>query len=603
MVRIDWADPALSGELFEKIVGCLLGIEHPDSVRVRPSQGDGGVDIFTPVGDDQIDVHQVKHYPRDLHWSKVKASLRRLAGGTWEDRTIRTWYLTVPKQPTPENLTKLAEIVADVWDEPPFETRWFGEDRLAALAARHPEVGDYYRGDGRAQLQRIIGDWESYLSRMAGGESPRIEDVQERLTEIAAALGRGDPHFEYGLDVHPAGRATGAPPRPGAIAMSSQPVGDHVVSCQTYLRYRGAEEDAGDRLGLRLDLRPEARQVVAQAIAVGGEPVELTPADIIDFQGPALGHQMPAGAEFFARITPYVDITPAVLRLVLATEQGARTVVPFTRRSLSPGTEGATAVWESPHRCFTLTTVANVVQERVRLSLERTFEFEGPITRVAGDINLTRALQPGTTISLAPDRGPVDTTSVSVTLAQSYVDPLAVSMLDALRVIQDHTRSIVSIPEETTVDGLRDVIEVAALLDGLATTGDMRRLTTAPKLPRSVLGLEGAGSVFRDQFTLGFVVPYGRQIDLPHQTVELPSDLFFVRVFRSVRVASINNADADDALVTLEPGLIPFWIDQRIDQPEDFTDALHHDLCQLDDPISTADLTAQLARRGTHPSA
>lgn len=163
MERINWADPSLSGGLFEKIVGCPLGIEHPDSIRVRASQGDGGVDIFIPISERAIDVHQVKHHPDRLHWTKIQESLGRLADGTWLGRTVRAWYLTVPKQPTPENLTKLDEITGDV----PFDTHWFGEDHLTALAARHPEVGDYYLGDGRAQLERHIQDcWDSCLARI-----------------------------------------------------------------------------------------------------------------------------------------------------------------------------------------------------------------------------------------------------------------------------------------------------------------------------------------------------------------------------------------------------------------------------------------------------
>lgn len=157
MERINWADPSLSGGLFEKIVGCLLGIEHPRSVRVRPAQGDGGVDIFDPVDTAGIDVYQAKHYPDRLQWTKIGNSLGRLSSGVWLGHRVRDWYLTVPKQPTPGDLEKLGELAETV----PFDLHWFGEDRLAALVAAHPEVGDYYLGDGRAQLERHIEDWEA----------------------------------------------------------------------------------------------------------------------------------------------------------------------------------------------------------------------------------------------------------------------------------------------------------------------------------------------------------------------------------------------------------------------------------------------------------
>lgn len=593
MERINWTDPSLSGGLFEKIVGCLLGIEHKDSIRVRPSQGDGGVDIFIPVGDGLIDVHQAKHYPGVLHWTKIQGSLNRLAGGEWLGHTVRSWYLTVPKQPTRHNLTKFDEISVGV----PFETHWFGEDDLAALAARHPEVADYYLGDGRAQLKRHIDDWDSCTARLSSGESPRIEDAQPRLAEIASALGRSDPHLEYGIDVHPAAHGAGLHARPGVIAMSSRWVGNHVVSCYAYPKYRGAEEDAADRLNLRLDLAPDAGSRVAEIIAVGGDPVELTPTDIVGYDLPVVGHQPPDAGEFSARLTPLVDSTPAGLRLVLTTPAGDVTVVPFARRSFTRGNEGATSVWDSPRQCLEMTIVVYARQERLHFTIRRTTDLDGPIIDVAGDINLLRALQPGTAVGLALDRGPVETADPTVTLTTSLVDPPVVSMLEALRAIQDHTTTIVTIPDELTHKGLLDLIETAALLDGLPTIGDMRSITISVTLPKSTLGPGGPQDVFGDHFTLAVSCSAGRRIDLPHQTVELAEDLLFVRAFRSARVATIDDTDLERVSVTLEPGSIPIWIDQRINRAEDFTEDLHHLLCQHDETIGGDDLVAQLASR------
>lgn len=601
MQRINWADPSLSGGLFEKIVGCLLGNEHRHAVRVRPAQGDGGVDVVIPISDGVIDVHQVKHYPNRLHWPKIQESLNRLAGGTWLGRTVRVWYLTVPKQPTPQDLTKLDEMTASL----PFEIHWFGEDELVALAARRPEVGDYYLGDGRVQLERCIEDWQSCLASMRNGESPRIENAQARLTEIASALGRNDPHLEYGVDVHPAGHDPGTVARPGALLMSSCAVGGHVVACHAYPRYRGAEEDAADRLHLCLDLRPEARARVAEAIALGGDPVELAPADIVGYQLPAVGHQIPAGAQFSARLTPLVDTTAAVLRLVLTTKEGQRTVVRFTRRSFTQGSEGATSIWVSPEQCFEMRLVVDEARQRGHLSIRRTTDFEGAITDVAGDIKLMRALQPGTTVALTPAYGSVEDAAVTVTLTDSLVDPTFVAVLDALRVIQDHTVATVIMPDEVTGKTVIDLVETAALLEGLATTGDMRSTTISVTLQKSLLGPEGPQDVFGDHFTLAVSCSAGSELALPHQSIQLPRELLFVRVFRTARVATIDDTDTDSeyATVTLEPGSIPIWIDQRIDRRDDFTDALHQELLQHAVPVNVDDLVAQLAGRGSEPSA
>lgn len=597
--RISWIDPSLSGGLFEMIVGCLLGIEQPKSVRVRPDQGDGGVDIFAPVGSEAIDVYQVKHYPGRLHWAKIQRSLDRLADGIWLGRKIRTWHLTVPKQPTPTNITRLDEIGANF----PFDICWFGEDKLVALAARHPEVGAYYLGDGRARLARLVEDWQSCFARLRDGESPRIEDVQTRLSEIASALGRNDPHIEYGFEVHPVNHATEPIPRPGVISVSSCAFGEHIITAYAYPRYRGADEDARDRLAFGFALTSEAGSRVAHMLAVGGQPVELSPPDILDYRLPAVGHQAPTRASFWALLTPFVDTTPAALRLILTTANGEQTVVRITRTSLSPGTEGATSLWASPHGCFELTIISWRDERRLQMSLRRATDLDSSVGDVAGDINLMRALQPGTSIAIAADRGPLNAKSEAVVLSESLVDPLVVAMLDALRVIQDHTTTLVTIPDKLTVDEVTDLVETAALLEGLPITGDMRTRTVSVHLRQADLSPNGAHDVFGDYFTVAFSWSPGQTIVLPHQSIELADELRLVRVFRTARVATIEPADDDHAKVTLQPGSIPIWIDQRIDRFEDFTDALHHEMCRHDAPITVEDLIGQIAYRGTVPSA
>lgn len=599
MVRINWADPSLSGGLFEKIVGCLIGIEHPRSVRVRPAQGDGGVDIFDPVGTAEVDVFQAKYYPNQLQWTKIAASLEPLSsGGRWLDRRVRNWYLVVPKQPTPNDITKLDELAESV----PFHLAWFAEDRLVALAAAHPEVGDYYLGDGRAQLKRVIQDWETCLHRLGSGESPRIEDVQDRLAEIRAALGRHDPHFQYGIEVHPASHGDALFARPGAIGVSSVLIGDSIVMCHVYTRYRGADEDAKDRLQLRFALTAEAAGRLADAIAVGGAPVLLQPTDIVRYELPSVGHQAPPAVEFQARITPEHDTAPAHLRLVVTSPDGDQTVARLTRLSISQGTEGATSVWSSPHGCFELTLVVNVIRQEVHLSIRRCTDLAGPIAGVAGDINLMRALQPGAEIAIALDRGPVEPTSITVVLDDSFVDPRAVAMLDALRVIQDHTRTIVTIPAEITGTQLVELVDTAALLEGLPTTGDMRTRRFTVTTDKAALGPGGPQDVFGDHFALGVVLCVGTELPLPHQTIELPVELLMVRMFRTARVGAIEDTDGDRAKVTLEPGAVPIWIDQRVNSRDEFTEELHQTMLGHVTPISTDYLADQLSRRGVAPS-
>jgi hypothetical protein len=601
VTRISWSDPSLSGGLFEKIVACLLGIENPDAIRIRTSQGDAGVDILAPVDDETIDVYQLKHYPHRMHWTKVKESLARLSSGQWMGWTIRNWHLVVPKQPTKENLAKLRELSKDV----PFKAKWFGEDKLVPLAAAHPEVEEYYLGDGRARLQHLVEDWDNSLSRIAAGNAPRIEDVQERLSEMATALGGTDPHFRYGLEVHPATSGRYIVVRPDAIAASSREFGGHIITCHTYPRYRGAVEDAADRMGGRLQLTPSAAARLAEVIAVGGAPLLFTPEDVVALELPRVGHQPPPDAQWFARITPIVDVTPEALRLVVKAMDGEQLVTRLTRTGLTTGTDGATAIWTSPGRCVEVTTVARAEPQHISVSIQPSDRLNGPISDVVDDLPLLRAVQPGASIAIGGPVGPIDPDAPSVEIARGIVSREAVAMLDALRVIQDHTRTVITVPEELTTKELADVIETAALLEGLPTTGDMLRETLTVTWPVDALGPGGAQDLFSENFALGVSLDCGRELSLPHQSVHLTEDLCFVRLLRTATVGTVHEDEQDGdpvVRVSFAPGPIPIWIDQRIGDPSEFTDELQQRLCEHDAPISVESLSAELSSRGSRPT-
>ena len=61
----------------------------------------------------------------------------------------------------PDNRT--GRVVPGLTDDAPFPCRWLG-GTLDGLAARYPEVIEYYLGNGRAQLEAQLRD----LSSVAG---------------------------------------------------------------------------------------------------------------------------------------------------------------------------------------------------------------------------------------------------------------------------------------------------------------------------------------------------------------------------------------------------------------------------------------------------
>ena len=80
----------------------LLCSRHPNSVRVRPSQGDGGIDVLCPPGGFGAEraVYQVKKYHEKLISSQkreIKRSYQRvLEASEKEGWRITEWHLVMP---------------------------------------------------------------------------------------------------------------------------------------------------------------------------------------------------------------------------------------------------------------------------------------------------------------------------------------------------------------------------------------------------------------------------------------------------------------------------------------------------------------------------
>ena len=65
-----------SGEDVERAIATDICLEHPTAIRVRPSQGDGGIDVIKAINDTDIIVYQIKKFATNLT-SSQKAQLKK----------------------------------------------------------------------------------------------------------------------------------------------------------------------------------------------------------------------------------------------------------------------------------------------------------------------------------------------------------------------------------------------------------------------------------------------------------------------------------------------------------------------------------------------
>jgi hypothetical protein len=154
--RVAWS--LIEPGTVEQLVGIFICRENPRAMRIRPSQGDGGIDVLVPApGNPQtVVVYQVKCFHQNLtggQKTQIEKSYRRVRRfATAHSLTITAWYLTLPLNPTNENWQWLLEFTADA----EFPCEWRGLDYLEGLAAKYPDVVDYYLHDGKQRLDQAI---------------------------------------------------------------------------------------------------------------------------------------------------------------------------------------------------------------------------------------------------------------------------------------------------------------------------------------------------------------------------------------------------------------------------------------------------------------
>lgn len=247
MPLIEWT--RLPGESVETTIAMLLCGENFEATQVRPGQGDGGIDVFVPTASDlsSRDIYQVKRFAENLTSSqkrKIARSLEKVvATANEEGWTITSWFLVLPLNPTPPNITWFAALTKGL----PFKCRWVGLNRIERLAANQPQVIDYYLRDGRERL-------EAQTARLAGVLAGRTARQQDHtltptdfigdLRDIYSAMNAYDPHYRYEISI------TAEPPRseaehkkPGLVAIASSGTTDGWVNVSIFARSLAAIEE------------------------------------------------------------------------------------------------------------------------------------------------------------------------------------------------------------------------------------------------------------------------------------------------------------------------------------------------------------------------
>ena len=194
--RIPWT--RYSGEDVESVLATFISLEEQDAIKIRPSRGDGGIDLIVYLDAETVDVYQIKKFAENLKSSQkaqIENSWQELSASTAElNVKINSWHLVMPLDPTNENLKWAKELVEPsgtilIWD---------GLSRVDGWASKHPEVVDYYFSNGKEEVSEYAARLLS-MANLPDCSDPAI--LENRLRDLCSHLDKLDPYYAYSVHV------------------------------------------------------------------------------------------------------------------------------------------------------------------------------------------------------------------------------------------------------------------------------------------------------------------------------------------------------------------------------------------------------------------
>ena len=196
MSLIEWT--RLEPGQVEALVAMFVNRERPASARITPSRGDGGVDILDrgagPTGGDVV--YQVKRYTDGFNasqktsvtdsWDTLRSDPR------WAELRVEEWHLVMPWDPSPEAELWLQELAKDSG----VTATWRGLAFVEQLAAKFPDVVDYYLNGGAARIREAQAEVLNLMGLDNVGTATSTQDVTERVQRALGVLDH-DPHYRF----------------------------------------------------------------------------------------------------------------------------------------------------------------------------------------------------------------------------------------------------------------------------------------------------------------------------------------------------------------------------------------------------------------------
>lgn len=514
MSRVEWS--AISGDEVEAVVSNLIYNWNNRSQRIRPTQGDFGIDVLIPVTDGPApwDVYQIKKYATNLSTSQknkvVESFARMLIGIVREDLPIRNWYLVMPLDPTldgreewfrglPEaaiaRLKKLEkdpftdreEIKARAWlEDPGRQVEWKGLSFCESLAADYPRVIDYYLHGGKDRLRAAV---ESMSALIAGdrtardaaagaaepGDGPTALMEPSEVTGTLAALAEvldTDPHYSYGFGVSPT--IPDLPLETDLVAASQRVLPNG--HCLTFKIYQRSAQSIEERpIPFKVEFKFEngsPEQDAIQAWMKYGKPFQAPGTFEIDLPGGLGG----AGqADLVTVPAPHTKSGYKLRMRIVDPDDAVLAELAFDMTSTS--SSDRKGAWASGTESSGFLTHEGYYDARTPNRMQRiNFTFVPLPGLIAANVEpavrFARRLQAPNLLQISGSVGPFHDLA-EITGAEGIVSPLVARFVKALALIQTRTSHLIRVPtvDDLSMEERHDILRAGDLLEGGTRVG------------------------------------------------------------------------------------------------------------------------------------
>jgi hypothetical protein len=568
MTQVNWE--RYSGEQVEEFVAAMLLLRNPHGNLITPSQGDRGIDIQIKAETGGYDIYQVKKYATTLTASQKKAIER--SWQTFLDQTVgriqvNSWKLTLPCNPTPENLDWFEELTS----ESDITTEWYGRTQLDTLAAESPQLVDYYFGEGKERSDDLLLQMLSILnisssSSSKNGPTPTLDAILSKTEDIINVLDNVDPFYRYECEFRHDNLeelskiyfSRGRRERTAAFISFYQQKNSNTTTvlrvtpkCAESYHFRPITLN----MTLRADPGTEAHSALRDFIQYGIPPQDIQ-ATIEDVQSPPGGPLPGKGVISLVDYSEQDKLPPLEVRFSPNEDDGETIVVDVEDIShgVAPTGRGSYLRFSDRSNVATITLLVTAANNLGGLRVEcNAFDGKKP-SEVLPGLHLIDGLRNGGILELVVrDGGPQIFKVRSDGAANHELRAAArkiVAYVESLMEIQKHTFLMVSVPaiDAVTEEDMNSTIEVARLLRGEKITRNW---------PQLELVVEDRENIPFNENELAIL--YHTKLIAQVGDQEIDTGYVKQTVCNSARIASVHEKDktTTTGYVTLVPGSIP----------------------------------------------